>query len=231
MLLSLSGVSHLFRTKYSSEYVLKDITLNVEKGDSVILSGRSGSGKTTLLNILGCLLRPTNGAVFIEGRNATGLSDAELSAIRRDYIGFVFQDFSLISTLSVYENIEYAFNWKLVDKYKRKEKILDVCSVIGLSEHVHKRANQLSGGQQQRVAIARAIVKDPKVILADEPTANLDTVNRNQIISLFNQIHEKYGTAIVLSTHDDYVRNHINASKHIHMSDGVIESMEAHNVF
>ena len=192
-------------------YVSGDITVNaiqgveftIEPASFVSFIGPSGSGKSTLLNMIGCLDPPTRGTLQVAGREITNLSRREAALFRGENIGFVFQDFNLIPVLSVFENVEYPLlmvqNWT---KEKRKKRVFDLLDAVGMTDQANKRPNQISGGQKQRVAVARALVTNAKLVLADEPTANLDRETANRIIDLMKQMRDDFQTTFVFSTHD-----------------------------
>ncbi len=181
---------------------LRGITLEVEAGEFVALCGPSGSGKTTLLNIMGCLDRPTAGRVSVMNEDVLALSDARLSDLRNRQIGFVFQTFNLIPVLTASENVEYPLLIQRVERRERQWRVSMILEEVGLRDHARHRPDELSGGQQQRVAIARALVTHPQVILADEPTANLNSETGRSILELMKQANREHGATFVFSTHD-----------------------------
>jgi putative ABC transport system ATP-binding protein len=200
--------------------VLKGIDLDIEKGEYVALMGPSGSGKSTLMNILGCLDIPTSGLYSIEGRPVSDLSEDELAEVRGRSIGFVFQTFNLLARTSALENVELPLHYQGRDAREAALKALDS---VNLAHRYDHRPNQLSGGERQRVAIARAIVTDPAIILADEPTGNLDSKTGKEILEIFEGLSQK-GVTIVLVTHDPSVARH--AHRIVHLRDGRIERIE-----
>lgn len=182
---------------------LDDITLAIEEGVFMAIAGPSGSGKTTLLNIIGCIDLPTRGKVFIDGREVTGRSADDLADLRARTIGFIFQTFNLFPVLTAAENVEYPLlQLPEVGKAERRERVKRLLSVVGLERQARHMPNQLSGGQRQRVAIARALAINPRIVLADEPTANLDSRTGSDILALMKQINRQYGTTFIFSTHD-----------------------------
>lgn len=223
--IELINVTKVYKNK-SIEYVaLKNVNLKVERGEFIAIVGPSGSGKTTLLNIIGLLDSPTTGKVILEGKDVTTLSDNEKAELRNKKIGFVFQTYNLISYLTVYENVELPLVVSGVPETERRKIVMDTLAKIpGLLELKDKKPNQLSAGQQQRVAIARALVMNPSIILADEPTANLDTRNGQAIVSLFREINEKMGVTIIMATHDPEMLKY--CKRIIQIRDGVIEKEE-----
>jgi len=187
---------------YGETSVLKGINLHISDGEFVSIMGPSGSGKTTLLNIIGAMDRVDGGNVFINGINITGFDEEELTDFRKRYIGFVFQFFNLFSNLTVYENLLIPL---LISGLDKKEQIVKILEEFGLKDKMHKLVHQLSGGEQQRVAIARAIVKDPKIILADEPTGSLDTITGMKILEILKSLNKELKTTIVIVTHNEEI--------------------------
>ena len=202
---------------------LRGVDLAFEEGEYVAICGHSGSGKSTLMNILGCLDRPTSGRYFIEGRDVSRLTDDELSDIRGLRIGFVFQNFNLIPQLTVLENLEVPLFYQGVPRRERAHRAHVLAESVGLAEREQHRPMELSGGQQQRVAIARALINDPVIILADEPTGNLDTVTGQAILQVFDQLHER-GKTIVMITHEPDVA--ARTQRIVTLRDGLILSDE-----
>lgn len=199
---------------------LRGIDLQVEKGEFICIAGPSGSGKTTLLNLIGCLDKPSSGKIFLDGDDVERLSDNRLSRLRAERIGFIFQTFNLIPVLSAFENAEYPLLLKGVPRASRKNKVLSMLKEVELSDFVRHRPDQLSGGQRQRVAIARALVADPEMILADEPTANLDSETGKAIVDLMRKINQEMKTTFIFSTHDSMVMKY--AHRMIRLQDGRI---------
>ncbi len=181
------------------------VDLTLRKGEFVALVGPSGSGKTTLLNLLGGIDRPTSGRVFIEGKEITSMKEGELADFRLRKLGFVFQAFNLIPVLTAYENVELLLMFQGISKHERKKRIMAVFEELGISHLAHRTPVKMSGGEQQRVAIARAIVHNPTLVLADEPTANLDTENANSIVELMKRLTEEKGITFLVATHDNRV--------------------------
>ena len=208
---------HLGKTVVNA---LKGVDLRVEKGEFICIAGPSGSGKTTLLNLIGCLDKPTSGKVFLDGDDVERLNDNQLSGLRAERIGFIFQSFNLIPVLSALENTEYPLLLKGVARQSRKKKVLAMLEEVELANFARHRPDQLSGGQRQRVAIARALVTDPEIILADEPTANLDSKTGETIVELMKKINEEMKSTFIFSTHDSMVMEH--AHRLIHLQDGRI---------
>jgi len=182
--------------------VLRDVSFKIAKAEMISIIGPSGSGKTTLLNILACLDKPTSGKVYIDGVDVTQLDDDDLSKIRREKIGMIFQDFYLLPILTILENIEVPMIFDNVPEGERKKRAMEVLTLIGLSDRAYYKPGNLSGGEQQKVAIARALVNDPAIILADEPTGNLDTVSGGKIVELLKSLTNDQGKSVLLATHD-----------------------------
>ena len=199
---------------------LRGINLKIEDGEFTAIAGPSGSGKTTLLNIIGCLDIPTKGDVLIDGTSIATLSTKEKAEFRKNELGFVFQTFNLIPVLTAYENVEMPLILVNMPAEEKKERIISILEEVGLSEFINRKSNEMSGGQQQRVAIARALVKNPSMVLADEPTANLDSINAKEILSLMKELNKKNNISFVFSTHDRMVMDF--ASRLIILKDGKI---------
>jgi putative ABC transport system ATP-binding protein len=200
---------------------LQGVSLDVHPGEFISVAGPSGSGKTTLLNLIGCVDTATSGKVQVLGQDTMNLSERELTSLRLHTIGFIFQSFNLVSVLSVYQNVEFPLLLqKKLSKGEREKRILSLLDRVGLSKHVRHRPNELSGGQRQRVAVARALVTQPKIVLADEPTANLDSATGQNIIDLMKEMNRQEGTTFIFSTHDANVMSHANAV--VQLADGKI---------
>jgi len=214
----------------SKDYLAGDITVNairgidftVESGSFVSFVGPSGSGKSTLLNMIGCLDRPSGGTLNVSGQDVTRLGSKSSAQFRGEHIGFIFQDFNLIPVLTVFENIEYPLqmvqNWPVAKRKKRVEQLLEA---VGMADQGHKYPSQISGGQKQRVAVARALVTKAKLVLADEPTANLDRKTANRIIALMKEMRDEFGTTFIFSTHDPRVVD--NAEIIFTLEDGLLQ--------
>jgi putative ABC transport system ATP-binding protein len=200
---------------------LKDVSLNINKNEYVALMGPSGSGKSTLMNLLGCLDSPSNGKYFLNDIEVSTMDDAELAEVRNKQIGFVFQTFNLLPRLSALENVALPLVYAGFTKAERLEKARQVLEAVGLKERMMHKPNELSGGQRQRVAVARALVNNPAIILADEPTGNLDSKTSYEIMELFEQIH-KAGNTVILVTHEPDIAKH--AHRIVRMRDGNIEN-------
>jgi putative ABC transport system ATP-binding protein len=201
--------------------VLKGITIDILKNDYMALMGPSGSGKSTLMNIIGCLDTPTSGKYVLNGKDVSKMEDNSLAEVRNKEIGFVFQQFNLLPRLTALENVALPLVYAGLGKKQRNEKAKHVLDLVSLSDRSHHKPNELSGGQSQRVAIARALVNDPSIILADEPTGNLDSKTSYEIMDIFGKIHEN-GNTVVLVTHEEDIANH--ARRVIRLRDGMVES-------
>ena len=218
----IDNVTRTFMVGKMETQALRGVNLSIENGEFTALVGPSGSGKTTLLQLIGCLDQPTSGKIFINGRDVTGLNRNQRADMRRGTIGFIFQFFALIPTLNAYENIEMPLLLTGANTAKRQERVKYFLEAVGLSDRANNRPDQLSGGQQQRVAIARALTTEPKLILADEPTANLDTANGEQVMEIMTRLNKETGVTFVFATHDPRVIKY--ARKIVTLSDGLIVS-------
>lgn len=202
------NVSKIYQMGEVAISALKNLSLEIHKSRFSMVLGPSGSGKTTLLNMIGCLDQPTSGKIEVCGEKVDEISDDKISEFRALNIGFIFQNFNLIPVLSALENVEYPLALLGVNASERRQRSMKILESIGLSSHAQHRPNQLSGGQKQRVAIARALVKGPSLVLADEPTANLDSKTGASIIDLMHQVQEQYGATFIFSTHDPQLISH-----------------------
>ena len=216
-LIHLDSVSKVFVTDELETHALEDIQLDIQKGEYVAISGPSGCGKSTLLAILGLLDTPSHGNYVLNGKAASGLNIAERARIRNREIGFIFQAFNLIGDLTVYENVELPLTYRGMSANERKERVHAALDRVGMSHRVKHFPAQLSGGQQQRVAVARAVAGDPAILLADEPTGNLDSVNGEAVMDLLRELHRN-GATICMVTHDPRYEAH--ADRSIHLFDG-----------
>ena len=199
------NVTRVYKTGKVETQALRGISLSIESGEFTALVGPSGSGKTTLLQLIGCLDQPTSGQVFINGKDVSHLHRDQRADMRRGTIGFIFQFFALIPTLTAYENIELPLILVGQSASERRKRVMQLLESVGLADRAHHRPDQLSGGEQQRVAVARALATNPTLILADEPTANLDTPNGNQVMEIMSRLNQETGVTFVFATHDPRV--------------------------
>ncbi len=201
VVIELERVTKVYRTGSIAVAALRGVSLSISEGEYVAVIGPSGSGKSTLMHILGCLDTPTSGAYHLAGDNVSRMSEADLAEVRNRRIGFVFQQFNLLASMSAWQNVELPLVYAGVPRAERRERAMDALERVGLAGRVHHRPGELSGGQQQRVAVARALVTEPDLILADEPTGNLDSVSAADVLRLMDELHES-GRTLVLITHD-----------------------------
>lgn len=220
-ILRVRGLSKTYMQGKIPVHALKDVSFDVSKGEFLSIVGPSGSGKSTFLSMIGLLDKPTNGSVFIDGIEVTRATDSDAPRIRREKIGFVFQHFNLIPTLSALENVDLAMRFARVPKTRRRERAVELLTQMGLSDRMNHKPSELSGGEQQRVAIARAMANKPAIILADEPTGEVDTKTRDMIVELLRRLSEN-GQTILIVTHDTAVSS--RTKRIIRMLDGMIES-------
>ncbi|NLY31021.1 MAG: ABC transporter ATP-binding protein [Firmicutes bacterium] len=220
-LLELKGVTKIYQQGKIEVPALRGIDLTVEAGEFTTIFGPSGSGKTTLLNLIGCLDKPTAGTLMFDGRELSEIDKKGLAKIRRENIGFIFQSYNLIPVLTAYENVEFAI--RLLNRYDKRElrdRVMNMLSAVGLGGLENRKPNELSGGQKQRVAIARALVKEPKLVLADEPTANLDSKTSEEVLEIMVKMNKELGTTFIFSTHDPRVMEY--AARLVEIRDGLI---------
>ena len=223
MIIKLEVIGKIYDTVKVQGEALKDVDLSIDKGEFVAVMGPSGSGKSTLMNILGCLDRATGGYYELDGVSISELDDAELANIRNRKIGFVFQSFNLLPKMNALQNVELPMVYAGAGKKERREKALEALDKVGLLDRIDHKPNELSGGQKQRVAIARALVNDPAIILADEPTGNLDTVSGEDIMAIFQELNRE-GVTIVLVTHEHDIARH--TKRIVRFRDGFLISDE-----
>ena len=221
-LISVKGVSKVFKVGEENFTALRDINLEIDTGSFMSFVGPSGSGKTTILNLIGGLDVPTTGNIFFKNTKLSAMNRNQMAQYRRKNIGFIFQTYNLFPVYSVYENILFPLLLNGSKEKDARERVMNIVNKVGLSDQIKKRPSQLSGGQCQRVAIARALVKDPLLILADEPTANLDSKNSLQILELMSELNKQYKAAVVFSTHDEKVTRYVR--REVGLEDGKIIS-------
>ncbi len=222
-IINIEHIAKIYQVGSEEVHALRDVSLKINKNEYVAIMGPSGSGKSTLMNVLGCLDTPTKGLYDFKGNNVSQMNDNELAAIRNREIGFVFQTFNLLARSDALHNVELPLIYAGVSSSERKARARLALEQVGLSDRMHHKPNELSGGQRQRVAIARALVTQPSIILADEPTGNLDTKTGEDIMALFNDIFE-LGNTIILVTHEEYIAEH--AARILRLRDGLIENDE-----
>lgn len=222
-IINIEHIAKIYQVGLEEVHALRDVSLRIDKNEYVAIMGPSGSGKSTLMNMLGCLDTPTSGKYEFNGVNVSEMNDNELARIRNKEIGFVFQTFNLLPRSDALHNVELPLIYAGVSYSERREKAYKALVDVGLADRVHHKPNELSGGQRQRVAIARALVTNPSIILADEPTGNLDSKTGEEIMNLFNEIQQK-GNTIILVTHEEYIAEH--AARIIRLKDGLVEKDE-----
>lgn len=222
-IINIEHISKVYQVGSEEVFALRDVSVRIDKNEYVAIMGPSGSGKSTLMNMLGCLDTPTSGKYDFSEISVSGMTDNDLARIRNKEIGFVFQTFNLLSRSDALHNVELPLIYAGMPYSERRERAEQALIDVGLQDRMHHKPNELSGGQRQRVAIARAIVTRPSIILADEPTGNLDSKTGAEIMLLFNEIYEK-GNTIILVTHEEYIAEH--AARIIRLKDGLIENDE-----
>jgi putative ABC transport system ATP-binding protein len=224
MQIELQGISHVYKLGQTEVDALSDVSLAVEKGEMLCVAGPSGSGKTTLLNVIGALSRPTRGRALIDGETIYQRAERDLAHLRRTKLGFIFQSFNLIPVLSTFENIEYPLLLSKIPTRRRRELVESILDRVGLAERSRHKPDELSGGQRQRVAIARALVNNPEIVLADEPTANLDSATGASIIGLMERLNREQQVTFIFSSHDPRIID--QAHRVIELKDGRIFESE-----
>jgi putative ABC transport system ATP-binding protein len=217
------GISKVYTIGDIEVHALRSISFAIENGEYVAIMGPSGSGKSTLMHIMGCLDRPTSGSMYLRGKDVSSLSDGDLAEIRNAEIGFVFQNFNLLPNISILENVELPMIYAGVPPKERRARAVRALEMVGLGDRLHHKPSEVSGGQRQRASIARAIVNRPAIVLADEPTGNLDSVTGTEIMELFDELNAN-GNTIILVTHERDVAEH--ASRIIHILDGRVDRVE-----
>jgi len=222
-IINIEHIAKIYQVGSEEVHALSDVSLKIDKNEYVAIMGPSGSGKSTLMNMLGCLDTPTSGKYDFKGVSVSDMTDNQLAAIRNREIGFVFQTFNLLARSDALHNVELPLIYAGVSTHERKERAKEALIDVGLRDRMHHKPNELSGGQRQRVAIARALVTNPAIILADEPTGNLDSKTGEEIMAVLHEIHKK-GNTIILVTHEEYIAEH--AARIIRLRDGLIERDE-----
>ncbi|MGE5400104.1 MAG: ABC transporter ATP-binding protein [Ignavibacteriales bacterium] len=223
-IINIQHISKMYQVGSEEVHALRDVSLRIDKNEYVAIMGPSGSGKSTLMNMLGCLDTPTGGLYEFKGVNVSQMSDNDLAKVRNREIGFVFQTFNLLPRSDALHNVELPLIYAGVPSAERKERAVQALVNVGLQDRIHHKPNELSGGQRQRVAVARALVTNPSIILADEPTGNLDSKTGEDIMTLFNEIYLQ-GNTIILVTHEEYIAEH--AARIIRIKDGLVEKDES----
>ncbi len=225
-IINIEHIAKIYQVGTEEVHALRDVSLRIDKNEYVAIMGPSGSGKSTLMNMLGCLDTPTSGLYLFNDKSVSDMSDNDLARIRNQEIGFVFQTFNLLARSDAIHNVELPLIYAGVSYKERRERAQQALIDVGLQDRMHHKPNELSGGQRQRVAVARALVTKPSIILADEPTGNLDSKTGEEIMALFHEIHSK-GNTIILVTHEEYIAEH--AARIIRLKDGLIEADEKVN--
>lgn len=221
-IIEVKNVNKIYSTSEVKVHAVRGVEMNINQGEFTAIVGPSGSGKTTLLNMIGGLDEVTDGNIFVDGTDITQLKDSQMIDFRMKYIGFVFQAYNLIPVLTALENVEFIMSLQGVNKKERHERSIKLLEAVGLGDRINSRPSRLSGGQQQRVAVARALASKPKFVLADEPTANLDSVSTNTLLEIMKNLNEQEGTTFVFSTHDNRVIE--KAKRVVTLEDGKIIS-------
>ncbi|MCP5061521.1 MAG: ABC transporter ATP-binding protein [Ignavibacteriae bacterium] len=222
-IITIEHIAKIYQVGLEEVHALRDVSLTIDQNEYLAIMGPSGSGKSTLMNILGCLDTPTKGLYTFSGNNVSDMDDNDLAAIRNREIGFVFQTFNLLTRSDALHNVELPLIYAGVSKDERRERAREALSKVGLADRMDHKPNELSGGQRQRVAVARALVTEPSIILADEPTGNLDTKTGEDIMQLFEELYDQ-GNTIILVTHEEYIAEH--AKRILRLRDGLVEKDE-----
>ena len=221
-MIELTDVYKIYKTEFYEVYALNGVTMEIREGEFVAIMGPSGSGKSTLLNMIGCLDKPSTGEVIINGVKTSKLRDKQLTRLRRDSIGIIFQQYNLIPTLTALENVELPMIFRGLNRREMRRRALELLRQVGIEELANRKPNEISGGQQQRVAIARALANNPPILLCDEPTGNLDTKSGRDVMEIISRLNEENGVTVVLVTHDPALSDY--ASRVVRLRDGRIDS-------
>jgi len=222
-IINIENISKVYQVGTEEIHAIRDISVKIDKNEYVAIMGPSGSGKSTLMNMIGCLDTPTSGIYELNGNNVSQMSDNDLARVRNKEIGFVFQTFNLLPRSNALHNVELPLIYAGIPTAERRQKAREALEKVGLGDRIFHKPNELSGGQRQRVAVARALVSSPSIILADEPTGNLDSKTGEEIMLLFNEIYEN-GNTIILVTHEEYIAEH--AARILRIKDGLVEADE-----
>ena len=220
IILSLKDVWKIYNIGEVETAALKGVTVNIKKGDFVAIIGASGSGKSTMMNLMGCLDTPSKGTIFLKSQNISNLNESDLASLRGQTIGFIFQQYNLIPSMTAFENVMLPLEFLEYNNTKANKRAKEVLSIVGLNDKMHHRPNQLSGGQQQRISIARSLVSNPEIILADEPTGALDSVTGKKLLDMLHKLWKEQGKTIIMVTHDLNLAKYANTT--IELKDGKI---------
>jgi len=223
-LIKIHDITKIYRMGDVQVQALRGVSLQLEEGELLSIMGPSGSGKSTMMNVLGCLDQPTSGEYYLDGVDVKALNDNALAEVRNRKIGFVFQTFNLLPRTTALQNVELPLIYRGIGGRERKQRTMEALEMVGLKDRIHHRPNELSGGQQQRVAIARALVTDPDIILADEPTGNLDSRSGSEIMAIFQRLNRQVGITVIFVTHDPDIAGHTR--RIVHLRDGKIVADE-----
>jgi putative ABC transport system ATP-binding protein len=221
-IINIKNLKKSYRVGKKTVQALNGVSLEIKKGGFLVIMGRSGSGKSTLLNLIGCIDRPTSGSIFLKGVDVTKISNRDMPLIRRKEIGFIFQHFHLLHHLTALENVKLPLKYARIPRKKSTRQATELLEAVEMGHRINHRPKELSGGEQQRVAIARALVNHPAIVLADEPTGDLDTQTAGNILEIMKNLNASFGQTFLLATHDNLVAKH--AQRIIHLLDGKIES-------